>query len=486
MAGRGVAVSLARVALLAGPTALAFFAGGYFDGPRAWAGAGAWACVAVAVAAGVRLRLSRAALVAIAGLSLLAAWALLSMLWAPTAGGAYHAGQIVVLYVGALVAATLLLRGRAAAWVEPSLAAGTAIVIGYGLAGRLAPGLLHYARSVSAEGRLEQPLTYWNAMGELAAIGVVLCARLAGDAERPAAVRTAAAAAAAPLGLGLWITYSRGALVACLAGLVTLVVLAPRVHQLLALATVLAAGALATIAGVSFSGVALLRGTLATREHQGAIVLVTLVVIAAVAGFVQHQLVSGPRDRALRLPRGAAWWATAAVIASLAVAIVVGAHESSGVSQGLPGGATRLTSLRSNRYAYWSVALRAFGTEPLHGVGAGGWSVDWLRWRTFDDFAQDAHSLELQTLAELGVVGLVLLLSFFGGVAVAARRAAAAAPSLVAGPAAALVVYLVHSPLDWDWQMPAVTLVAMVLAGQLLGLAGDGLTVPRRSVAPRG
>ena len=44
--------------------------------------------------------------------------------------------------------------------------------------------------------------------------------------------------------------------------------------------------------------------------------------------------------------------------------------------------------------------MRAFADEPLRGVGAGGWSVYWLRYRTVDEFAQDAHSLPLQTLAE--------------------------------------------------------------------------------------
>jgi hypothetical protein len=40
-----------------------------------------------------------------------------------------------------------------------------------------------------------------------------------------------------------------------------------------------------------------------------------------------------------------------------------------------------------------------------------------------------------------------------------------------AGPIAAFVVYVAHAPLDWDWEMPAVTLVAMILAGQLLASA---------------
>ena len=67
------------------------------------------------------------------------------------------------------------------------------------------PGVLHFARSVSAEGRLEQPLTYWNAMGELAALGFVLATRVAGAVDRPAAVRLAATAAAAPLAMGLYL-----------------------------------------------------------------------------------------------------------------------------------------------------------------------------------------------------------------------------------------------------------------------------------------
>ena len=96
--------------------------------------------------------------------------------------------QRLVLYVGALLLAVGTLRDsglRRAA--EPALAAGAAIVIGYGLSGRLLPDLIDLDSSRSAGGRLEQPLTYWNAEGALAAIGLVLCARLAGDRSRPRA-----------------------------------------------------------------------------------------------------------------------------------------------------------------------------------------------------------------------------------------------------------------------------------------------------------
>ena len=174
----------------------------------------------------------------------------------------------------------------------------------------------------------------------------------------------------------------------------------------------------------------------------------------------------------------------AVIVVGLALAIVVGNQESSRQSQSLSSGTSRLVTLRSNRYAYWRVALRAFGDEPLRGVGAGGWSVYWLRDRTVFEAAQDAHSLPLQTAAELGVVGLALLAAFLAGVALAAVRAMRVEPVLAAGPVAGVVVYIAHAPLDWDWQMPALTLVAMVLAGALLALSGRDAQRPDRDAAP--
>jgi len=464
--------------LLGGATVLAFFTGGYFDEPRAWAGLVAWALVAVALIAEPRtMPRSRGWWLAVGGLALLGAWTLLSMIWAPIAGNAYHAGQIVLLYTGVLLAAALLLRASAAQRsVEPVLAAGALVVIGYGISERLLPGLLHFARSVSAQGRLEQPLTYWNAMGEIAALGFVLSARIAGDPERPRPLRAGAAAAAAPLGMGLYLSFSRGALFACAAGLVALIVAAPRRAQLEAILVSIGAGVLASLAAAPFKGLTSLAGALSTRERQGAIALVLLALIAGCAAAVQLYLARRESTAALRLPSHAGWAALVVICAGLALAIALGAKE--GTTTPLSAGASRYVTLQSNRYAYWRVALRAFGHEPLRGVGAGGWSVWWLRYRPFDDFAQDAHSLPLQTLAELGLIGIALLAAFFGGVALAARDAHRRAAGLAAGPIAGCVAYAAHAPLDWDWQMPAVTIVAMVLAGALLAL-GDFSWRPR-------
>ncbi len=472
---RSAILTAGRALALAGPTALAFFAGGFFDEPRAWAGVGAWLGVILAAVAGARLPRGRASALTIGGLALLAAWTLLSILWAPLAGNAYHAGQIAFLYLGALVGSAMLFRGRAGALVEPVLGAGCLIVVGYGLSERFVPGLLHFSRSLSAQGRLEEPLTYWNAMGELAAIGLVLGARVAGDTARATWLRVLAAAAAAPLGMGLYVSFSRGALFACAAGLVTLLIAAGRREQLWAGALCVAAAALAAAAAAPFGAVTSLQGALASRERQGLLALVLLAVIAVVAALAEWQLIRRGRPAPLRLPRRAPIVATAVICAGLAVAIAVGAKESSTASQPLSGGATRLVTLQSNRYAYWDVALRAFAREPLHGVGAGGWSVYWLRWRTVNEFAQDAHSLPLQVLAELGIVGLALLAVFLGGLGWAASVALRQSP-LAVGLVAALIAYFAHAPLDWDWQMPALTLVAMVLAGALLARADAART----------
>ncbi len=453
---RAAVLNGARAALLAGPTALAFFSGGYFDGPRAWAGLLAWALVAIAVIAAPRPAMTTGSWLALGGLAALGVWTLLSITWAPVAGSAYHAGQITILYTGVLLAGMLLLQSRRAQLlVEPALAAGALIVIGYGISERLLPGVLHFARSVSAEGRLEQPLTYWNAMGELAALGFVLATRVAGAPDRAPGVRLAATAAAAPLTMGLYLSFSRGALFACVAGLIALVVLAPERGQLRALAVCVVAGALASVAAAPFKGVTAMTGPLGTQERQGAIVFALLVVIMLAAVAVQWRAARGQHAGEIKLPRGSGWIALGVICAGLALAIVVGAKESSKAP--LSGGATRLVTLESNRYDYWDVALRAFKAQPLHGVGAGGWAVDWLRYRTINEAAQDAHSLPLQTLAELGIVGILLLIAFLAGVCLSGREALRRAPAMAAGPIAGFVVYVAHAPLDWDWQMPAVT-----------------------------
>jgi O-antigen ligase len=218
-----------------------------------------------------------------------------------------------------------------------------------------------------------------------------------------------------------------------------------------------------------------LEGSTATREREGAIVLAAALALMAGAALVARAPLG---DRPLPLPRWTRWAAPAAIVALLVVPIVA----ASGRQQAPPAtGATsqRLSSLGSNRYGYWRVAIETGADHPLAGVGAGGFRVAWLEHREVSESVRDAHSLELETFAELGLVGTGLLAALLAGVAVSVRNAHRADPALAAGGAAALTAWALHSAIDWDWEMPALTLIAVVLAGALL-------TAPRRSAEPRG
>jgi O-antigen ligase len=131
----------------------------------------------------------------------------------------------------------------------------------------------------------------------------------------------------------------------------------------------------------------------------------------------------------------------------------------------------RLFSLSgSSRAQYWHVAWRDYQQHPWLGSGAGSFQREWLRSRPADLPVLDAHSLYLETLAELGPVGLGLLAALLalpvaGGLV--ARKQPLAAPAL-----GGYVAYLVHAAQDWDWELPAVTLAGLGCAVALLILAG--------------
>jgi O-Antigen ligase len=477
------AVTALTAALPAGPAVLAFASGAFFAPARLTAAIAAWAVLALAVLLvdGPVLPRTTAVRVALLGLAALAAWTALSASWAPSPGPARQTLELALLYLPALAAATLLLRDRAAARAaEVALAAVAFVVIGYGLAGRLVPGIVHLSASARAGGRLEQPLTYWNATGALAAIGLVLVARIAGDRTRAAPLRTAAAAAAAPLGLGVYLSFSRGALAAGAVGLVALVALAPSRAQARAAVAASVASALAVAAVAPFAGVRALEGGLGDRETEGLLcgaLVLAIMALAAVAHTRATRRLGGGAPLARRIRTALVAVAVGGALVPYAAAIAERSASTAASSAGAS--VTRLTQAGSNRGRYWAVALREAGRHPLDGIGAGGFGVAWLRERTIDERVQDAHSLYIETAAELGLVGLAFLVALFGGVVAAARRAIGSDRVLAAGPAAACLVWAVHAGVDWDWEMPALTGIAVLLAGVLLGrceraAAGEG------------
>lgn len=134
-------------------------------------------------------------------------------------------------------------------------------------------------------------------------------------------------------------------------------------------------------------------------------------------------------------------------------------------------------ALGSERERYWPVALAQAKGAPLHGTGAGTFARAWLRERPAPLLARDAHGLYVETLGERGLVGLALLAALLG-VPLAAAVAARADPAAVAG-GGAYAAFLVHAGVDWQWELPAVT-----VAGLACGLVP--LLAARRGFAAAG
>lgn len=135
-----------------------------------------------------------------------------------------------------------------------------------------------------------------------------------------------------------------------------------------------------------------------------------------------------------------------------------------------------------DRPAYWRVALGDAADHALVGSGAGSFDDVWLERRAIPAFVRDAHSLYLETAAELGVVGLALLLIALGAPLVAAARARDR--RLVATAAAGYTVLLVHAGLDWDWEMPVTVLSGLTCAAVLLAVSAS-YSAEDRSARPR-
>lgn len=138
---------------------------------------------------------------------------------------------------------------------------------------------------------------------------------------------------------------------------------------------------------------------------------------------------------------------------------------------------SRLTSGGGNRYDYWTVALNQFRAHPFEGIGAGNYGSTYYRERKTSEDVQQAHSLELQTLGELGLVGSLGLVAFIGAVLLGFWRTARGCPSRRANPAIAVaaggtfLVWFFQTSVDWMHLIPGVTGIALCAAVSLMPAA---------------
>ncbi len=426
-------------------------------------------------------RPGRIELAFVGGLAAFALWALLSTVWSPGATAPVLEAERGLLYVAAAAAAILLLSFREAfsALLGGVLAGAVAVAL-YALATRLFPGRVGGAYDPSSGYQLAEPLGYWNALGLLTAIAILLAGGFAAHGSR-LLTRALAAVSLVVLLPTLYFTFSRGALVALVVGAIVQIAADARRARLLATGLVLGAPALLGVFLASrYHALTTPGDSLTTAQREGrelAAILVVLAVVAVAAALALHfaDRRLHVSDRAGRLLVGIV--AAAALLCAVGVLVAAGgpvaaAERAADTFRESPPPAEgdlqrRLLSASGNgRSEYWRVAGVMIREEPLLGGGAGSFEAHWFRERSVAFHARDAHNLYLETLAELGPVGLALLLGTLALplLALPSARRFAYAPATVG----AFAAYLVHAGVDWDWEVPAVTVPAIFCAAVLL------------------
>ncbi len=478
---------LGLVAYAALPGALTVFlcfrSGGFFPGVTALVAAQLALLLAwrISVARRPLEGVGPSLLIAAGALALLAGWTLASSNWSNAPGRAIVEYDRVVLYlVTLLLFGTLARSVRRLRWMVHALAAGIVAVAIAALAARLFPGLELFASPVHRE-RLSYPLTYWNSLGLLTGIGTVLCGHLACSEREPPLARILGAAAVPLLAATLYYTFSRGATWAALVAVVIYVVVGrPRA---------VLPGAVAMIPAVVIALAAINPASVLTRDptspaaiDAGGRIALVLALCAAGSGLLRGLLL--PLDG--RLPRispsirSRRIMLAGAGVLALALSAGVAVQAQRLVSDKVAefrsddnvdaAGSGRLLQFSNNgRIEHWAVALASFRRDRVSGHGAGTYALDWDRERHALLDIEDAHSLYLEVLGELGVPGLLALtlclLMILGAFAARARGPDRA---LFAALLAAGIAWAIHAAIDWDWEMPAVTLWLFAFGGAAL------------------
>jgi tetratricopeptide (TPR) repeat protein len=455
----------------------------------------------------------------------------LSIVWSVQPDVSWQESGRLLAYSAVFATGVALVRVVPERWpvVLGGLTLAAVVVCGYALLTKTFPSLAPLAFYA----RLKEPYGYWNAVGLTAAMGVICCMWLGARRDGHALLRALAYPAMGLLLLTLVLAYSRGALAGLALGLVLWLCLVPlRLRG----ATVLIVGALGAVAvgawdfsrhALSSEGVPLAERT-AAGHQLGALVVAMLaaLTIAGIAiGFYTARRAPSPLTRR----RAGAALLAAIVLAAIAFAGAL-AHSQRGFTGSIshafsdltnpnakapPNTPGRLTAVASVRARYWKEAFQVFDAHPVLGSGAGGYATAHLRYETQTLEVKHAHGFIVQTLADLGLVGLVLALALlFAWMAAAGRpthlfnrrwsgwrawlelrsgeppgwrrlrgrELTSFTPERIGmlSMLCLVVVFGAHSLIDWTWYVPGNACVALLCAGWL---AGRGELVPATGAA---
>jgi O-antigen ligase len=442
--------------------------GGFFPGSWTAVTVGFLWLVAVALLLGVHPELSAAELAWLGLLAVLVVWTALSISWSLNARESAFEVRRDLVYLSATATILLLATRRSAAHLLTAVWGATGVVVLYALAKYLLqPQLRSDQFQVNL---LFRPLGYANALGIFAGLGAVLAAALTARAATPV-LRSLAAASLAPLAAAISLTSSRASALAVAVGLAVMVLLDRRRLDLVG-AVIVVAPLVVVVAALCERADLTSPAPAAGADRRAHLLALWIVVAAAILAFAPKAAAAVTRFLARRDGRTR--------VAAVVVAACI-------VLAGAVAGRDRIDAFFTTGYrpAYWHVAWKEAAAHPAVGAGAGAFADYWARYGdpNLEGGALDAHNLYLETLAELGVVGVLVLaaaLSLPLLVALRHRRNPLAAPA-----AGAYCAFLAHAVVDWDWEMPAVTLAALACATVILLLERETARVRTLSAPAR-
>ena len=479
------AAAIAPLLLIGG---LALAGGGFGLSDRHIAGLVVWLLLAAMLVFGAasRATLARPFYWASGLIGALALFSAFSSLWSGSIELSVIEADRIVVYLGFFLAAFLIAQtGQARQRFGEGIALALIFVAALALASRLLPQILSVAEVSGAGSRLSYPLGYWNGDGVVFGIGAGLALWL-GRHSLSTALRWIAVVSLPAVLLALYLTYSRGGLLALAIASGCLIALSRDRLWLLATLAIGAVGALPAvlfvqahpsvaenlndshIAGQGLATLAILAGG-------------TLLAAALTAGLRRLErregLLTGRALAASRNPRVLRGIALAAALIAIGAAVAVGGRAwrqfSSNDVRPPSSPQEHLTQLSgSGRSEFWRVAIDAFDEKPLLGHGAGTYRISWHLLRHDSVANLDAHSIYLQAFAELGVVGGLLVLAMVGTLlwtgVVAWREARGPRRDLYAALLGASLAFAICSAIDWFWQIAAMGAIFFLASGVLV------------------
>ncbi len=450
----------------------------------------------------------------------LATFTALSVNWSLAPANSWLEANRTLAYAATFAGAVALVRLCAGRWrsvISGVLLASVAVSV-YAVASKIDPSALDASDTAA---RLSVPFGYWNAVGLTAALGIGPALWLGARRDGHGVAAALAAPALCVLIVVLGLSYSRGAVLAAVIGVAFWFAFVPlrlRALSMLAIGALAAAVVLAwTFAQPALSDDYVALGARSAAGHRLGLILAGAVVLAFAAAIVlrfasDRTPLAPPRRRALGI----------AVLVALALvpvaAVGAAAHSSRGLfgtishgwyelttpnAQQPSNSAGRLTSTGSMQALYWSYALDVFDSSPVIGAGAGAYGIADQRYMTGPARADNAHGYIFQTLADLGLIGLALSLAVALAWAIAALRAVG--PLRVRSAAgrdgaeriglltlaAVVLVFVVHSAIDWTYFVAGDAVIALLCAGWVAGrgpvaepIAGGRISAARLGRSP--